>query len=220
MAVRIGALTAWTAPIPGTPGPTDEPSALAQVASATWTKLGENGSIDYEESGVTISLGRTIEQVFGAGSILPVLTYVSGSEFAIRLRCRDLRYEAFAAAFGVAELTHVGGAAKDAKVTGFDFSNLSILRSRMLLLRGIVNGGMVGATTGNPRDILSPYDGTLAIQYWFPNVVPNITDDEIQYGADTPPAIPVEFTVNAGATAYSTANGDKRFGSLQIQKTA
>ena len=220
MAIQIGALTIWTQGIPDTPALTDEPSP-ADVVAAGWEVVGARGSVDYEEAGVSVSLGRTIERVFGAGSILPVLTYVSGSELSVRASVRDLTLDTFQRAFGLAAATMVNGAAVATdKIKGFDFAQIGAVSPvpKMLLMRGIVNG--FGVTTAgekspsNTGDTGGPEDeGEFAIQYWFPSVIANITDSEIAYGRENPAALPLEFAVQAGASVY----GGKVFGSYMAQ---
>ena len=218
MAIQIGALTMWTAPIPDTPALTDEPSPAEAVVTTTWQVIGARGSVDYEEAGVSVSLGRTIERVFGAGSILPVLTYVSGSELSVRASVRDLTLDTFQRAFGLAAATMVKGGAITG-IKGFDFAQIGAVSPvpKMLLMRGIVNG--LGAAVGkrsptNTGDAGGPEDdGQYAIQYWFPSVIANITDSEISYGRENPAALPLEFAVQAGASVYES----KVFGSYMAQ---
>ena len=181
--------------------------------------------MDYEEAGVSAcSLGRTIERVFGAGSILPVLTYVSRalSSQSVRACVRS--------DFGdVSESLRVGGGYDGSRaipvgttIKGFDFAQIGGVSPvpKMLLMRGIVNG--LGVVTGkegekspsNTGDAGGPEgDGTFAIQYWFPSVIANITDSEISYGRENPAALPLEFAVQAGASVY----GSKVFGSYMAQ---
>lgn len=99
--IVAGPLTLWLAPV-GTTFP-----AIDAAPSGTWIKVGTSGDKNYDEGGVTVSHGQTVETFTPAGSTGPRKAFRMEEALEIGLTLVDLSPEQYAQALNNATVTTV-----------------------------------------------------------------------------------------------------------------
>lgn len=192
--ILAGPITLWLAPV-GTAFP-----LITAAPAAGWTKVGTNGDMNYDESGVEVSLTQKIEDARPAGSTAAVKAWRTEEDFMLSANVWDVTLEQFRIAMNAATVTTVAagvgtaGTKKIGLIRGVDVATYA------LIARGKLSGygdGYVGQ-----------YE--LPICYQSGNIKP-------VYRKGKPVGLALEFTALADLTA---ATEIERFGRLIQQHQA
>lgn len=191
--IFAGPFTAWLAV-----ANTAEPLDLDTAPVVAWSKLGANGSLNYDEDGVTISNDEAIEYFRGLGGTGRRKAWRTEEDLMVSLKVYDLTAEAMAIATGNTMTTVAAGASiSGAKTVGLNKG--PVVKTNALLLRS---------------DSGSPYGDTFKTQLWIPVVSINSVGD-IVFSKGEPAGLELEF-----AAMYDPTDGFGKFRAQTAVKTS
>lgn len=171
--VVSGPLEVWTAEVGATmPNFGEEPGE-------EWTRVGTNGSRNYDEEGVTLAHPETITEWYSLGSTLPIQVFRSREGTIVGLMMADMTLEQYAYALNGNTVTEDGGVRSIPLVRGFNVKEYAVC------VRG-----------------QSPYDPTLKRQYNLPRAYQRAEQD-IKAVKDKPAMLKLEFVVLKDLSAES-----------------
>lgn len=190
-------LTVYLAPV-GTAFPAID-DAEGGFASG-WTKLGTNGTRNYDDDGVTVTHEQTIETWRGAGSTGPVKAWRTEEELMVGFTLVDLSAVQYAKVLNDATVTDTAAAAGVAGTSEFGLSQGLDVATFAMLARG-----------------KSPAGDGFNAQYQVKRCY-QAENPEPQFNkGDEPAGLEIQF---AALEDPSAENPRERFGTLVIQTAA
>lgn len=185
--------TIWLAPV-GEAFP-----AIDAAPAGNWAKLGSNGDVNYDEDGVVVTHGQTIENWRGLGSTGPVKAWRTEEELQIGFTLVDISAAQYAKVLNNVEVTQTASGVGVPGTDAFGLSQGREVAAFALLARG-ASPGMEG---GNAQyEVKKVYQGA--------EPAPTFQKGE-------PAGLECEFNALEDVTA---ANRNERFGRLLIQTAA
>jgi hypothetical protein len=183
--------TVWTAPV-GTAFPT-----VIVDPSASWTKVGTNGNLNYGDSeGVTVALPQTTTKFRALGDSGARKIFRTEEDLMIRLMLHDITLEQFAHALNGNSITTVASSVGVAGTKKIGLSRGFTVATYALLVRGP-----------------SPYGDDMTLQFEVP-IAAQSGSPEVVFVKGTPVGLALEWTALVDPSASSDA---ERFGRLRAQ---
>lgn len=167
--------------------------------SASWKLIGSNGSLNYDEAGITISHGQDFEKFRALGDAGVRKMFRTAEELAIKLKLFDITLEQYAAALNDNTITTVAAASGVPGTKKIGMSRGFAVATMALLIRGNV----------------TPYGANAAwnMQYEIP-VAAQVGTPSVIYNKSTPVGLDLEWMVLVDPSA---ATADERFGRIITQ---
>jgi hypothetical protein len=162
-------LEVWLAPV-GTAFP-----AVDAVPAIDWEKLGTEGDLNYDESGVTVSHGEGVFDFTPAGSTMPSKRFRTSESLLTKLNLVDLSPDVYAKVMNDATVTTVAAGLAVAGEKHFSLFRGDQVNSFATLLRGV-----------------SPVDNTLAMQFEVPKAFVSVNGDVV-FNKGVVAALPIEI---------------------------
>lgn len=142
-----------------------------------WSKLGTEGGLNYDDTGVTLALSETNSSFTPAAAIMPTKYWRTAQAVGFNLNLVDTSAEAFAKVMGDAEITHI---APGMGIAGEDSFSLA-LDTQMTPFAVLVRGP-------------SPHDNTLNQQFEFDTAYVSVNGNAV-WKNGTPVMLPVSINV-------------------------
>ena len=170
--------------------------AIEDAVAGNFSKIGTSGDLNYNEDGVVLVPGQTIETFSALGSTGAVKAFRTNESFAVRFNMVDLTLEEWSLAFNNATVTDTaaGGAAGHREIDIWQGLDVTLMT---ILIRGV----------------FSPYGAGWNSQIEIP-VAYQSASGEVTFAKGTPAAISLEFTALEDPNASAPAN---RFGAIRVQ---
>jgi len=140
-----------------------------------WEKLGTEGDMNYDESGVSVSHAETVNDFTPAGSTMPSKRFRTGEDFLIKLNLVDLSPDVYAKVMNNATVTDTPASSGVAGKAAFSLFRGDQVNSFAVLARG-----------------LSSVDNTLNMQYRFSKAFVSVNGD-ITWNKGVPAMLPLEI---------------------------
>lgn len=191
--IIAGPLEVWLAPV-GTAFP-----VLTAAPAGPWTKVGTNGTNNYDEGGVTVSHTEKLEGAQPAGSTMDVKVFRTKEDFLLNFDLWDLTLEQYMIALNKNTITTTA-------------AGVGTPGTKKI---GIGKGPNVTEYAMIARGKLSPYGEELAAQYQVPRVY-HSANPKTLFKLGKPAGLAMEFT----ALADTSANVTDRFGHIIMQHQA
>jgi hypothetical protein len=140
-----------------------------------WEKLGTEGDANYDESGVSVSHGETVNDFTPAGRTMPSKRFRVGEDFLIKVNLVDLGPTAYAKVMNDAEVTDTPSSSGVAGKAAFSLYRGDEVSSFAVLARG-----------------RSSVDNDLNLQYRFSKAFVSVNGDVI-WNKGVPAMLPTEI---------------------------
>lgn len=142
-----------------------------------WEKLGTEGSLNYEEGGVSVTQSETKTPWTPAGATMPRKYFRTAESLGLKVGLTDIGPDAYAKVMNDAEITTVVAAAGVAGEKSFGLFRGDQVNAFALLARG-----------------LSPVDNTLNLQYEFDHAFVSVNGDVV-FDKGKPAFLPVAIDI-------------------------
>ena len=143
--------------------------------SVSWSLLGTQGDLNYDENGVTVSHGEDVFDFTPAGSTMPAKRFRTGESLLTKLNLVDVSPDVYAKVMNNASVTTVAGGVGTAGEKHFSLFRGDQVTSFAVLLRGP-----------------SPVDNSLNMQYEVPKAFVSVNGD-VTYNKGVVAALPIEI---------------------------
>lgn len=157
--------------------------ALESAFDADWFLLGTNGTKNYVDSGVVLTLNETTTDFTGAGSTRPINAWRTAEGGTVGFSLADMSAAMVAKILDDVQLTTVAGAAGVPGSVSFSADRGVQTHKYAVLLRGLSPEGTV--------------DDALNAQWYIPRAYQS-GNPAMTYTKGTPTELPVEFTILEG----------------------
>lgn len=175
---------------------------VSAAPSVSWTRIGSNGSLNYDEQGVTIDHGQDFSEFRALGDAGVRKMFRTAEKLAIKFKLYDITLEQYKAALNDNTVTSVAAGSGTPGYKKLGMSRGFTVATMALLIRGNI----------------SPYstDAAFNMQYEIPIAVQIGTPSAI-YNKATPVGLDLEWMVLVDPNASSA---DERFGRIVMQTAA
>jgi len=173
--------------------------ALGEEPAEPWVKVGTNGAANYDDTGVTVEHGETIEVARPAGTTGAVKAWRTEENLTIGVTLWDLTLEQYAKALNDATVNTTAAAAGTPGTKAIGLSQGLEVRTHALLARGV-----------------SPYGPQWQAQYEVPRCYQSGNPNPA-YRKGNPAGLALQFAALEDLEAASEA---ERFGRLIAQHQA
>lgn len=194
--IFAGPFTAWL----GTANSVvSEPADLDAAPGGSWTKLGANGSDNYNEDGVVFSPEDTLEYFRGLGKTAKLKAFRTEEDPMVSFQVHDVRPEVMSHALNGNAITTVAAGASTSGRKKVALYKGHAVTTYSLLLRS---------------DAGSPYGDSYITQLWMPVVCVDSVD-EITFKKGDAAGLAFDF-----ALLYDSSNGLGAFSAQNAVKTS
>lgn len=143
------------------------------IGTLGWEKLGTEGSLNYDSSGVSVSHSETVNDFVPAGSTMPTKRFRTAESFEIKLNLVDISPDVYAKVMNDATVTDVAAGSGVAGESWFS------------LFRGINVASFAVLARGQ-----SSVDNDMNLQYEFSKAFVSVNGDVV-WNKGTPAMLPV-----------------------------
>lgn len=167
--------------------------------AAAWKLVGSNGSLNYDEAGITIDHGQDFQEFRALGDAGVRKMFRTAEKLSIKLKLFDITLEQYAAALNDNAVTTVAAASGVPGTKKLGLSRGFSVATMALMIRGNV----------------TPYGGTSAwnMQYEIP-IAAQVGSPTVIYNKSMPVGLELEWMVLVDPSA---ATADERFGRIVTQ---
>lgn len=172
---------------------------VSATPSASWKLVGSNGSLNYDEAGITISHGQDFEKFRALGDAGVRKMFRTAEELTLKFKLYDITLAQYAAALNDNPVTTVAAGTGTPGYKKLGMSRGFAVATMALLIRGNITPDGANAAWN------MQYEIPIAAQIGNPSVV---------YNKSTPVGLDLEWMVLVDPSA---ASADERFGRIITQ---